>query len=152
MPSDLPKPPSPRLRAALEANIRLLAVADRLKEHWNLHARRVGLSGVQVKLLLSLAADEVVTMRELAKRLRYDASNLTGLVDRLERDELIERRPHHSDRRITEVRLTAHGLRVRDDFWTALNAQGPLDPLTKTQLERLDETLRTVLGSVPEAS
>src|SRR5437868_14003717 len=106
MPPDLPKPPSPRLRAALEANIRLLAVAERLRGHWNLHARRFGLSGMQVKLLLRLAADEVVTMRELAKRLRYDASNLTGLVDRLELDSLIERRPHHSDRRITEVRLT----------------------------------------------
>jgi|SRR5215211_6069887 len=146
LPSDLPQPRSPKGRAALDANLRLLAVADRLRDHWNAHARSVGLSGTQSKLLLGLAADEILTMRALAERLGYDASNLTTLVDRLQRMGLIERRPHASDRRVTEIRLTSEGRRVRDRFWSGLNAEGPLDPLTSAQIKALDDVLRNVLG------
>jgi DNA-binding MarR family transcriptional regulator len=38
-----------------------------------------------VGALLQLAPDQPVTMRALAARLQYDPSNLTGVIDRLER-------------------------------------------------------------------
>jgi len=38
-----------------------------------------------VKVLLSLVPGVAVPMRSLAERLDYDASNLTTLVDRLQR-------------------------------------------------------------------
>jgi DNA-binding MarR family transcriptional regulator len=142
---DLPTPSSPRARAALDANVRVLAVADRLRDHWQTNARRYGLSAAQIKLLLSLAGAETATMRELAERINYDASNLTTLVDRLQRQGLVQRRPHASDRRVTEVMLTADGRRIRDEFWTALNAGGPLDPLTGKQLTALSDALRSAL-------
>ena len=144
---DLPSPPSPRLNAALVANLRLLEVAGRLRHHWQVTARQVGLTGAQAKLLLGLAADEAATMRALAQRLGYDPSNLTTVVDRLERDGFLERSPHASDRRITEVALTSRGRQVRDQFWTALNAGGPLDPLTSAQLATLEDTLGRVLDA-----
>jgi DNA-binding MarR family transcriptional regulator len=143
----LPSPSSPRLKAALAANLRLLEVAARLRHHWQVTARQVGLTGAQAKLLLGLGADEAATMRALAQRLGYDPSNLTTVVDRLERDGLLERSPHASDRRVTEVRLTVRGRDVRDRFWTALNAGGPLDSLTGAQLAALDDTLARVLDA-----
>jgi DNA-binding MarR family transcriptional regulator len=148
MPADLPTPSSPRLRGALAANLRLLELADLLREHWTATARAHGRSGAQVKLLLGLGGDEAVTMRALAHRLRYDASNLTTLVVRLERDGLVERRPHASDGRATEVRLTAEGRRVRDAFWTALNARGPLDALDVDELATLDSALASALAAI----
>jgi DNA-binding MarR family transcriptional regulator len=151
IPGDLPRLSSPRLRAALDVNLQLLDVADRLRAHWNATARSYGLSGVQIKLLLSLAADETLTMRSLAGRLRYDASNLTTLVDRLEHDGLIQRSAHPTDRRVTEVRLTPDGRRIRDEFWIALNSNGPLDPLTSNQLKKLRDALSHVLQSPQQA-
>jgi DNA-binding MarR family transcriptional regulator len=145
--ADLPTPSSPRLKAALAANLSLLEVAGRLRKHWQTTARGCGLTGAQAKLLLSLAADQTATMRVLAQRLASDPSNLTTVVDRLERDGLLERSPHASDRRITEVGLTSRGRQVRDRFWTELNAGGPLDPLTSAQLTALDDTLGRVLGT-----
>jgi DNA-binding MarR family transcriptional regulator len=146
LPDDLPPPRSPRLRQGLEVNLRLLEAADRLREHWNAHARRHGLSAAQVKALLNIAGDEAVTMRTLAARLRYDASNLTTLIDRLQHAGLVERRSPPSDRRVTQVALTASGRRARDEFWSALNAGGPLDPLTDAQIRALNDALATVLG------
>jgi DNA-binding MarR family transcriptional regulator len=43
---------------------------------------------------------ELVPMRSLAARLDYDASNLSVLIDRLERRGAVERRPDPADRRV----------------------------------------------------
>lgn len=142
---DLPRPPTPRLRKASQANLLLLAVADRLTEHWNLQARSVGLSGMQMRVLVNLAQGETATMRSLAQRLSYDASNLTSLVDRLERAGLVHRRGDPRDRRATLLVLTEDGVRVRDEFWRSLNASGPLDTVTTEQLSTLNDALQGVI-------
>lgn len=55
-----------------------------------------------------------MTMRALADELACDASNATGLVDRLEKRGLIERRNDEQDRRVKRVHLTAAGRRMRE--------------------------------------
>lgn len=69
------------------------------------HAAAVGLSGAQVKVLLSLVPGEGVPMRDLAERLDYDASNPTTLVDRLQRR-----------RRVKALILTPEGEQLRQTF------------------------------------
>jgi len=54
-----------------------------------------------------------VTMRSFAAELSCDPSNVTGLVDRLERLGLVERRPDPTDRRVRLLLLTAKGKRLR---------------------------------------
>ncbi|GAC1584712.1 MAG: hypothetical protein NVS3B28_06340 [Candidatus Velthaea sp.] len=54
-----------------------------------------------------------VTMTELANELSCDASNITGVVDRLEARGLAERRSSSEDRRVKCVVLTAAGKRLR---------------------------------------
>jgi MarR family transcriptional regulator, organic hydroperoxide resistance regulator len=49
------------------------------------------------------------TVRELVHATGQRPSTLTGVLDRLERRGLIERRPHPADRRSTAVHLTADG-------------------------------------------
>src|ERR1700694_5419274 len=56
----------------------------RLDAHFTELAAQHSLSAVQAKVLLTLPADGAATMRALAGELQYDASNLTGVVDRLE--------------------------------------------------------------------
>ena len=52
-------------------------------------------------------------MGRLAATLSCDASNVTGLVDRLESRGLVRRRPSENDRRVKVLQLTATGIRVR---------------------------------------
>ncbi|WP_104202170.1 MarR family winged helix-turn-helix transcriptional regulator [Billgrantia saliphila] len=54
-------------------------------------------------------------MNELSKRLRVSNGNVTGIVDRLADDGLVERIAIEGDRRATLVRLTPDG---RDAFTT----------------------------------
>src|SRR6267378_4120130 len=107
----------------------------RLETHFTDLAAQHGLSAVQAKVLLQLQPDGAVTMRALAGQLRYDASNLTGVVDR----------------RAKRVVLTAEGQRLRRAFWDRLtNRSGPLGSLGSRDLTSLRTLLRAaVRGRAP---
>lgn len=146
-PADLPPPSSERLRLMLEAKLGLLSIADRLRQNWGAHAAAVGLSPAQVTALLTLVPGEAVPMRSVAARLDYDASNLSVLVDRLERRGAVERRPDPADRRVKALILTTEGERLRAAFWHALTEDpGPLAPLGDAELR----TLAGVIAGVSE--
>jgi DNA-binding MarR family transcriptional regulator len=136
LPADLPPPGTERLRLMQEVRLGLLEVAERLRQNWHAHAAAAGLSTAQVNALLSLTPGEAVPMRSLAARLDYDASNLSVLVDRLERRGLVERRPDPGDRRVKALALTSEGERLRATFWSdLLEDAGPLAPLADSELE-----------------
>jgi DNA-binding MarR family transcriptional regulator len=149
VPSDLPSPSTERLRLVQETALGLLAVAERLRQHWAAHAASAGLSAAQVKALLTLEPGEAVPMRSLAARLDYDASNLSTLVDRLERRGAVERRPDPDDRRVKALVLTAEGERLRARFWRDLiEDPGPLTPLSEPDLRTLATLLSTLDADV----
>src|SRR5579862_25110 len=64
------------------------------------------LSPVQCHVLRLMDPEGVVAMSRLAETLACDASNVTGLVDRLEARGLLERRPSAEDRRVRALALT----------------------------------------------
>jgi DNA-binding MarR family transcriptional regulator len=134
-PADLPAPATERLRLLLGARLGLLALAGQLRQNWAAHAAAAGLSAAQVNALLTLRPGEALPMRALAARLDYDASNLSVLVDRLERRGAVERRPDPADRRVKALALTAEGERLRAGFWRAVVADpGALAPLGDADL------------------
>jgi DNA-binding MarR family transcriptional regulator len=138
LPADLPFPSTERLRLIRDADLALLTLADRLRQTWSAHAAAAGLSPAQVTALLTLRPGEAVPMRRLAAALDCDASNLSSLVDRLERRGAVERRPDPDDRRIKALVLTQEGERLRASFWRGVTEDpGPLAPLRKKELRTL---------------
>src|SRR5713226_8408561 len=126
-PSKTPKPSSEHLRLEGEVVGLWFEMQARLEAHFTELAAQYGLSAVQAKVLLVLQPDGAVTMRMLAGQLQYDASNLTGVIDRLEAMEAVRRQSHPSDRRAKGVILTAEGERIRQEFWERLTSNtGPL--------------------------
>ncbi|HEX4213084.1 MAG TPA: MarR family transcriptional regulator [Candidatus Dormibacteraeota bacterium] len=79
----MPAPADEHLALVLDADLRLLAITERLRQHWSVHATALGLTPAQVKVLLRLSPGEATPMRKLARQLDRDASNLTTIVDRL---------------------------------------------------------------------
>lgn len=141
-------PDDPYLARVLRANLALLAINERLVEHWTAHARTKDLTGAQANVLLALSVEDAVTMRSLARRLSYDASNLTSVIDRLEDRGLVARRRDASDRRSRPVQLTEDGQRIRDAFWSDLTHDpGPLAPLDADQLDALLAAVESLAGS-----
>ncbi|MEV0321577.1 MarR family winged helix-turn-helix transcriptional regulator [Streptomyces sp. NPDC050658] len=82
-------------------------------------------------------------MRSLADTLTCDASNMTGIVDRLEKRDLVRREPSPSDRRVKNVVLTAEGERVADAIRARMRD-------TQEGLDRLDDEERAALAALLE--
>ncbi|GAA0361815.1 hypothetical protein GCM10009530_09240 [Microbispora corallina] len=78
-------------------------------------SRRLGLTPQQAQLLC-FARHRQPSSGELAALLHCDKTNVTGLVDRLERRGLLTRRPDPDDRRVTRVHLTAEGEALSGEF------------------------------------
>jgi DNA-binding MarR family transcriptional regulator len=104
------------------------------------------LTPVQGHVLRLLEPEQPLPMNDLAGALHCDASNVTGLVDRLEQRHLVERRPGARDRRVKELLLTAEGVDVRtrvlERMWEPPEAINSLSP---RDLRALRDILRRAL-------
>jgi DNA-binding MarR family transcriptional regulator len=76
-------------------------------------AARLQLSPAQCHVLHLIEPDRPLPMGRLAETLACDASNVTGLVDRLESRGLVRRHPSAGDRRVKVLVLTPTGSRLR---------------------------------------
>jgi DNA-binding MarR family transcriptional regulator len=83
-------------------------------------SRRLRLTPQQAQLLC-FAQHLRPSFGELATLLHCDKTNITGLVDRLQRRGLLTRQPDPGDRRITRVHLTPEGEAVTGQFQQAIN-------------------------------
>ena len=81
----------------------------------------LGLGFAQAHALRMLDPDEPIAMSALAERLFCDASNVTGLVDRLEARDLVERRSAENDRRVKALTLTPAGVALRDQVLAVMS-------------------------------
>jgi MarR family transcriptional regulator, transcriptional regulator for hemolysin len=81
-------------------------VARLLKRRFEQNARGTGLTRSQWQVLALLAQNEGIHQGKLAELLDIEAITLGRIVDKLETQGLIERRPHPSDRRIWLLHLT----------------------------------------------
>ncbi len=79
------------------------------------------LSPVQCHVLHLIEPDRQIPMGSVASALACDASNVTGLIDRLESRGLVRRQPSPEDRRVKVLELTPEGIRMRSTLVDRLN-------------------------------
>jgi DNA-binding MarR family transcriptional regulator len=105
-----------------------------------------GLTPGDLRALSALDEETPRPMRTLAREWACDASNVTWMVDRLERRGLVERRMLPSDRRVKTVALTPLGASTKAELFTRLH-EPPADFLT---LDRATlQALRDALARLP---
>ncbi len=110
-------------------------------------AGEFGLTPPQLWALKALEPDKPVPMRELASLLHCDNSNVTGLVDRLAAQGLVERRESDRDRRVRMLALTDRGVEVRERFHAVMRQVPPaLAQLDPADQRALRDVLRRALG------
>lgn len=121
-------------------------IADLIRQRVFDIAQRHDLSAQQAQLLLRLDPEAPTSMRQLAQLLGCDASNVTGLTDRLERRGLVERRAIPSDRRVKQVAVTAEGMALAQRFRAEVAAESLLLPLSEAELDTLGSLLARLEG------
>jgi len=103
-----------RTREAMRTHLRIATCYNLLmREARQTIAQRWQLTLPQFDVLAELAR------AELSRLLLVTSGNLTGIVDRLEEHQLVERRPDVKDRRVIRVALTDKGRRLTDEVLPA---------------------------------
>ena len=75
-----------------------------------------GITPVQFYVLSALWENDGVKFKDLAKRLNMDGSTLTGIMDRMERLDLVERRDDPDDRRSLLIFLKDKALENKEEI------------------------------------
>lgn len=78
-------------------------------------AAKDGLTAAQAGALFVLGARDGALIGEVAEALDLAPSAMTGLIDRMARAGLVERRPDPRDGRALRLHLTAKGLKARQE-------------------------------------
>jgi DNA-binding MarR family transcriptional regulator len=113
-------------------------------------AAECGLTPAQCHVLRLLRPDTPLPMRTLAENLGCDASNVTGMIDRLEARGLVERRAAVYDRRIKELALTPAGVAARAQVIERLGEPPEsIARLSADDQQALCTILRKALGKHP---
>ena len=138
------KPARPEACRAWQLLMRFFFVQRAHLPEWG---AQFGLSPIQCHVLHLIEPDQPTPMNRLAEALSCDASNVTGLVDRLESRGLIERRASTDDRRVKVLNLTAAGSRLRGQLLRRMTAdQLPLSRLSMRDQRALIRILERLVA------
>ncbi|MDT7619970.1 MAG: hypothetical protein QOF99_871 [Pseudonocardiales bacterium] len=106
-------------------------LSRQIGDHVRERAVKLGLTAPQATALRELTGP--MTMSELAERMGCEPSNATFVIDKLEKQGLLERHPHATDRRAKQLVLTVEGVALRERLVDLLVQDSPLAGLTPAE-------------------
>ncbi|MDX2775824.1 MarR family transcriptional regulator [Streptomyces caniscabiei] len=132
----------------------LVQTAIRTKHDFARLAELYDLSVMQLITLCSLQPGIPTPMNQISCLLACDASNITGIVDRLVRRGLIERTESPEDRRVKVVLLTDKGAYLRDHVIQEVVTTQPesMANLSREEFEQLNILLTKALLPKPKTA
>ena len=132
-----------------EASINILRTNDQLQNRLGRFFRGYGLTSSQYNVLRILRGEgKPMPSLEIAERMIQVVPAITGLIDRLEKQGLVERRRCEDDRRVIYVEITAKAkklLEQMDEPLVALHEElmGHMSKAELRELSRLLEKARS---------
>ncbi|MFG3706464.1 MarR family winged helix-turn-helix transcriptional regulator [Micromonospora sp. NPDC047670] len=130
--------------SASVGGVELCGLVARLNQRMDSHIRGVadalGITASQAIALREMS--EPITLTELADRMSCEASNAGYVIDRMEKQGLVRRQPHPTDRRAKILTLTEDGQKCRSNVLDALSRKAPIDALSPDEQRALAELLR----------
>jgi DNA-binding MarR family transcriptional regulator len=140
----------PRLTPAHEAQKFFFELGMTQRTKVGAELGELGLSFAQAHALRLLDPDEPMPMSALAERLFCDASNVTGIADRLEARGLVRRQSSEGDRRVKALTITPAGSKLREQVME-LMSQPPdaIAALSEADQRALRDILARAVSNLP---
>jgi len=145
-PAKSAKPFTPSLEAKLF--VALLRLSDRLAQDADLLIKSYGLTVTQYNVLRILrgAGPDGLPCKVIGNRMISRDPDMTRLLDRMEKRQLITRERQSEDRRVIKTRITPTGLEILKKL------DGPVDELHKKQFRHLPVAkLKALAEAIEEA-
>ena len=124
----------------------IMMLVTTCKQHLNQIAKDNGLTAIQLFALRAIAEGNNATGK-IAQILHCDASNVTGIVDRLTLLGFVTRKESPSDRRVKTLQLTKEGEIMMQDALKSLPSKLGCDRLTLQEAESLHSIISKLIST-----
>ena len=101
---------------------RLGVLTRRINRYYNNQYARYGITIGQSFILFDLLINECSCLKDIAARVQLDSPAVTGFIDRLVKEDLVERQEDPCDRRSLCISLTEKGQNWLKKFFSLLNS------------------------------
>lgn len=129
---------------AAEIETTIFALYRLLRRPFDADAAGSGLTVPQITVLEELANEDGLSLKELSRRLSLSHSTVSGIIDRLEKRELVRRTPDEQDRRSSRIVLSPS---VRAYIQEVVPSRR-LEPLLGALQAASPEARRTILAGL----
>ncbi|MGA1980484.1 MAG: MarR family transcriptional regulator [Sedimentisphaerales bacterium] len=139
-----------------KALLNIYYTASRLRRRAGEFLRRFGLTDVQFNLMMLLhhqsGTKGGLSQARLSDMMLVNRANITSLIDRMEKSDLVVRTTTPEDRRYNVVKLTAHGkkLLAQVELLYAREVKRIMAALEEAEQKRLITMLEKIRGSIEE--
>ena len=115
-----------------------------------LDERRLGITPGQMIVLYTLYKKDGASITDLSTRCYLDNSTLTGLMDRLERLQLVSRVDVPGDRRAFSIFLTQQALAMREQVFAVMDkvAEIMLEGCSEQEIAAFEKVLRNIFAKL----
>jgi MarR family transcriptional regulator for hemolysin len=143
-----------RSSSSREVMFELLDVARLMRTFIDQRAREHAMTRAQWGVLVRLERQEGMTQVEMAEQMEMQPISLLRLIDRLCQQNLVERRPHPSDRRANLLYLTEAGRAVLARMVPVGNAivADVFDAVAEGEIAALLQSLLRIKGNIRGAA
>ncbi|WP_010584252.1 MarR family winged helix-turn-helix transcriptional regulator [Schlesneria paludicola] len=127
-----------------EANLNIVRTSDQFQNRFGRLFRQYGLTPSQYNVLRILRGEgRPMPCLDVAERMIQVVPAMTGLIDRLEKQELVVRERSVEDRRVIYVEITSKGLELLGEMDKPVNElhQRLMGHLTVSELKELSRLL-----------
>ncbi len=129
---------------------RIGRIRKALKREFELRAAPLEITSSQLQVLRRLWKGDGITTSALTCDSASDGGTVTGILDRLERKELIRRERSHADRRVVQIWLTDAGRELEEPLTHIIEEinEVALVGLDKTEQKQLISALEKVADNL----
>ena len=117
-----------------------------LRRNYDRQLKSFGLTPCQFEVLMTLWSEDGIVLGELRKRVSRDGPTITGVVDRMEKKMLVQRKRNELDRRVVKVHLTAKGKNLKEELLRT--KKQVMEKITENLSLREINSLVTLLGKM----
>lgn len=96
---------------------RLNVLSRKVSRKYNSQCLEYGITAPQSFVLFDLLDNEGTSIKDIAARVQLDSSAVTGVVDRLYKEELVNRDEDPNDRRSVNISLTPKGRNLAEELF-----------------------------------
>lgn len=123
-----------------------------MRRFFEFQMKKYGITPPQFEVLISLWTEDGLVLSELSKRLSRDGPTITGIIDRMEKKQLVRRERSTRDRRIIKVFLTSKAKEMKDELTDLQQTAGKdiIANFSSNDMETLEKLLAKLLANIED--